>query len=479
MKEEIKKLISEKPKHYVKLVSKNPKLLEWVFANSLIESTHLPSMIYSAISQETNICRNGNIKKFDRISTGFIGCGSAIACKCTLDNISKNVSKTKASITDDKKQIINAKRKDTMIQKYGVEYNSQRMDKKDIWKRPKISPTIHDKLTDKDWLDQEYNVKKRSLSEIANELGIDYTTVSTYCKQFNFSIRPSAARSVEECEIGDYISNLGFIINNSNRTIIAPKELDIVVPNAKLSIEVNGLWWHSYHPSLGTCEDRRRHIDKTISVNNAGYSLMHITDYEWNHKQPIVKAMIRSRLGLNTTIHGRKCTIQKIDKCTEKYFLNTYHIQGFIPSHISFGLFLNDELVMMMSVGKSRYNSQYDYEILRMCAKSDITVAGGVSKLVSHLKKLLPNSCIVSYCDLSKGNGQGYIAAGFTNAGITNPGYCWTNGNIIISRYKTQKHKLHKILGSFDESLSESNNMFNAKYRRYWDCGNLIFTLNT
>jgi len=479
MKEELLNLIKCKPKHYVKLVLKNPSMLEWVLTNSLIDSAHLPSMIFSALYQESNICKNGNIKKFDRISTGFIGCGLANNCKCTLENISKNVSKTKEHTPSEKKQLANTKRKETMIQKYGVEFNSQRNDMKDIWKRPKISPVIHEKLSNQAWLDNEYNIKKRSLSEIAYELGIDYTTVSSYCKKFNFTIRPSSMRSVEECEIVSFINDLGFTTDISNRTLISPKELDILIPRANLSIELNGLWWHSYHPELGIPEDRYRHLNKTISVNNAGYSLMHITDFDWHTKKPIIKSMIKSRLGINSRIHGRKCVIREIDKETEKDFLNTYHIQGFISSYIAFGLFLADDLIMMMSIGKSRYNSAYDYEILRMCTKSDITVIGGVSKLVSYLKGKLPNSVIVSYCDFSKGNGQGYLAAGFTKEGISQPGYCWTNGDIIISRYKTQKHNLSSFLPSFDASLSESKNMFNAKYRRYWDCGNIIFTIKT
>lgn len=479
MKETIKKLIHEKPKHYVKLISKNKDLMDWVLNNSLIQSDHLPSMIYSAINQESNICKNGNVKKFDRISTGFIGCGVSNKCKCTADNISTNVSKSKSKVSTDIKTISNNKRKETMLKKYGVEFNSQRHDMKNIWKRPKILPDIHTKLIDYNWLDTEYNVKKRSLSDIAMELGIDYTTVSDYCKKFNFTVRPSSPRSIEEYAIGTYIEQLGFSIESSNRTLIYPKELDIVIHDAKLAIEVNGLWWHSYNPSSGTIEDRYRHANKTVAVNDIGYTLLQITDYEWNNKQDIIKSMIRSRLNLNKKIHARKCKIFMVDKHTEKEFLNKYHMQGYITSQSAFGLFYENELVMMMSIGKSRYNSKYDYEILRMCAKSDITITGGVSKLVAHLKIMFPKSLIVSYCDLSKGNGRGYESSGFTNVGITQPGYFWTNGNIIISRYKTQKHKLKKILTTFDKNLSESINMFNAKYKRYWDCGNIIFTLNT
>ena len=479
MKETIMDLITTKPKHYVQLISKNEKMLNWVLEHTLITTDHLPSNIYSAIYQESNICKNGNQKKFDRISTGFIGCGPANKCKCTAENISHNVSKTKSIIPEEKKIITNSKRIDTMMEKYGVAFNSQRLDKKHIWSKPKIPLSIHTKLTDYDWMNTEYNIKKRSLTDIASELDVYYSTVAEYCNKFGFIIRPTSLRSLEEIQIIEYIKSLGCNqVEESNRTIISPKELDIFIPQLNLAFEVNGLRWHSHHPSLGKREDRNKHLNKTTSASNNGVTLIHITDYEWNHKKDIVKSIIQSRLGMNKKIHARQCNISSVDKKIEQEFLGKYHIQGYIPSNTAFGLFHNSELLMMMSISKSRFKTEYDYEILRMCTKSGITINGGVSKLISHLKKSMPSSTIVSYCDLSKGTGIGYEKAGFKLAGFTQPGYFWTNGNNIISRYKSQKSNLHKWLDTFDESVSESINMFNANYRRYWDCGNAIYVIS-
>ena len=135
---------------------------------------------------------------------------------------------------------------------------------------------------------------------------------------------------------------------------------------------------------------------------------------------------------------------------------------------------------MLISIGVPRYNkSKYTHEIIRMCSMAGITVVGGVSKLVAHLKKLYPNSNILSYCDLSKGTGVGYENAGFILEGVTKPGYFWTNGGIVLSRNRCQKQNLQKWLPSYDPNLSEAINMFNANYRRYWDCGNAIYSLTT
>ena len=87
------------------------------------------------------------------------------------------------------------------------------------------------------------------------------------------------------------------------------------------------------------------------------------------------------------------------------------------------------------------------------------------------------NVQIISYCDRSKSAGQGYLAMGFKFDRVTNPGYFWTEGNEVISRHKCNHKNLQKWLIGYDSTLTEFENMYNAKYRCYWDCGNFVFTL--
>ena len=106
-----------------------------------------------------------------------------------------------------------------MLEKYGVEFNSQREDKKHIWNRPKIPLTVHSKLIDYEWMNVEYNIKKRSLTDIAAELDVYYSTVAEYCHKFGFIIRPTSLRSLEEIQIVQYIKSLGCNhVKESDRT---------------------------------------------------------------------------------------------------------------------------------------------------------------------------------------------------------------------------------------------------------------------
>ena len=479
MRDQILDLILKHPKHYAKLIKRHQHLLSWVTMNSLVQNDHLPTMIYSAVHQESNICKNGKTKKFTRFSTGFSGCGPASTCACTRENIAANVSATKQNYTEARNSTINRRREETMLIKYGHKFNSQRGDIKHIWTQPKIPLIVHEKLTDQEWLSREYNQNQRSLTEIADELGVYYSTVGDYCQRLGFAIRPSSLRSLVEIKIADYVKSLGFEISTSDRSIIAPKEIDILVPGKNFAIEVNGLRWHSYNPAAGSKEKRTAHSEKTQQASAQGIALMHITDWEWQNQTEIIQSMIKSRLGLNQKIAGRKCQIQEVGKQEEREFLTANHLQGAVASSRCFGLYHQNMLMMLISLGRSRFKRDADYEVLRMCTRLGYTVVGGVSKLAKHLRQELPGSTVVSYCDLSKSQGTSYIKAGFSYVNSTGPGYFWTDGTQPISRYKCQKKNLPKWLPTYDAALSEAVNMFAAGYRRYWDCGNAVMILHT
>jgi hypothetical protein len=474
MKEAILSLIKEKPKHYSLIIKSSPDMLEWVKQNSIIVSEYLPEMVYSALYGVDNICINGKHKKFVNITQGFSGCGPAKTCKCTSDSIRQSVIETKSKFTTSKRKEINEKRKTTMIDKYGVAYNSQRDDIHHIWKKPKINSDAFEKLSNYDWLNQEYNQNKRTAVDIANELGVYYSTVIDYCIQHNFTIRQRTNYSLVELNIMKFLDDHNVQYEQGNWKAIG-KELDIYIPSKNMAIEANGLYWHSYHPRSNKPENKTRHLEKSQLSAKHGIDLIHITDFEWNNKREIIQAMLLSKLGKNTRIGARQCTIRELSSLEEKEFINRYHIQGYIPSNFSIGLFYKNDLVSLMSVGKSRFNNEAEYELLRYCTKAGLTVVGGGSKLISAIKDRCAS--IITYCDLSKSTGSSYVSIGFKFLRDTGPGYFWTDGNIVISRFKAQRSQLKRWLETYDPNLSESENMFLAKFRRFHDCGNRVFII--
>jgi hypothetical protein len=474
MKDCILNLISTKPKHYARIIKNTPNLLDWVKTNSKFINNNIPEMVHSALHGSLDHCDRGNKKKFVSITNGFSGCGPASVCECTLESIRNSVIQTKSAFTTEQRSEINEKRNSTMIERYGVAYNSQRADIHHIWTKPKIPQEIFDRLNDKTWLDKEYNKNGRTAVDIAQELNVYFSTVIDYCTRHGFTIRQRTNYSIIEKNVGEWLTSLGVEYEHGNWKAIG-KELDIYIPSRKLAIEIDGLYWHSWNPSSSKPEDKLRHITKTQLAAHHNIDLIHITDFEWINKTDIVKSILMSKLGLNTKIAARKCTIQKIPTSVEKVFLNKYHLQGYIPSQYAVGLYYNGNLTSIMSIGKSRFSTLSQYELLRYCTVEGVTVVGGGSRMLNDIRKHYPS--FMTYCDLSKSSGNGYTSMGFEHINDTDPGYFWTNGNHVISRFKSQKSHLEKWLPSYNADLSQAENMFAAKYRRFYDCGNRVFLM--
>ena len=128
-----------------------------------------------------------------------------------------------------------------------------------------------------------------------------------------------------------------------------------------------------------------------------------------------------------------------------------------------------------MTFRKPRFNNKFEYELIRACSKIGHKIHGGASRLLKQFETEYKPKSLISYCDISKFNGKVYEKLGFTLSHLSAPNYFYHNKSIFFSRYDAQKHKLSKILDNFDSSRSESWNMFNNGYSRYWDCGNKVY----
>lgn len=83
---------------------------------------------------------------------------------------------------------------------------------------------------------------------------------------------------------------------------------------------------------------------------------------------------------------------------------------------------------------------------------------------------------LVSYADMRFSKGDVYLRHGFALSHQSPKNYFWTNGNVLLSRYKCQRHKLEKLFNQkFDKELSENDIMKNRGYVKISDCGNLVF----
>jgi len=285
----------------------------------------------------------------------------------------------------------------------------------------------------------------------------------------------SENRSRMELEVFDFIAGIySGKVESNNRSILDGKELDIYIPDLNLALECNGIYWHSDRMGKG----KNYHLGKSTACAERKIRLIHIFENEWVLKKSIVKSRLRNMLGISDRVYARSCLIKPIDNKDKDAFLIESHIQGTCPASVNLGLYLGDELVALMTFGKSRFSKKYEWELIRYCNKLGLSVVGGASRLFKRFIKLYDPGSIVSYSDKRWNTGDLYGILGFSHHHTSPPSYWYfhRSSNLKLeSRQKYQKHKLKHILIHFEEKESEIRNMYENGYNRIWDCGNEVY----
>ena len=260
-----------------------------------------------------------------------------------------------------------------------------------------------------------------------------------------------------------------------NKRLLNGKEIDIYLPEFKIGIEVNGLYWHS--ELMG--KSKKYHQEKTELAASLDITLIHLYEDTLINKFDIVLSMLKAKMGISTRIFARKCKLIVVSAIDAKNFCEMNHLQGSTNISTAIGLTYNNELIALGTFGKPRFNKDYEVELLRFCTKQGITIIGGFTKILNRFIMMYKPKNILSYADRSYSNGNVYIKAGFKLVVIRNPGYYYfrNNENIRYHRSLFQKHKLSKKLESFNPKLSEWENMKNHGWNRIWDSGQLVFGL--
>lgn len=253
-------------------------------------------------------------------------------------------------------------------------------------------------------------------------------------------------------------------IKYTTEFILKPYRYDFKVGN--YLIEINPTATHnSTFGILGEPKDINYHKDKSQVAYESGYRCMHVWD--WDNVNAIIELLKpKERVG------ARKCILKEVSLLEAKEFISKYHIQGYAKDQIRLGLFYEDKLVSIMTFGKSRYNRNYEYELIRYCSSKNII--GGAEKLFSYFVKIYNPQSIISYCDMSKFSGDTYIKLGFELKRQGMPSKHWYN-------VKTKRHITDNLLRNrgFDQLFNEnygkctSNKelMLEHNFVEIYDCG--------
>lgn len=270
--------------------------------------------------------------------------------------------------------------------------------------------------------------------------------------------------SKQEIELYTFIKSIidGVVLHD--REIIAPYELDIVVPSKKIAIEYCGLFWHSER--MG--KHKLYHSNKDRLCNKAGYRLITVFEDELVNKKDVVFSMLKTILNpsLLTTIHAKNCSIEYIDYQEAKTFCENNDIHDYtLGITHTLGAFYEGDLVGVMSFSELHSNKCSVAELRTFCIKADHQIVGLFSKMIDVFLKTNDGfSTILSNVDCRWSSGSLYRTNGFKLIGKTKPN-CWY--------FKNNYKKLHRV--ALREKGANRRSQQAQGWNRIWDCGSLKY----
>lgn len=337
------------------------------------------------------------------------------------------------------------------------------------------NPMAMARLRDAEWLRIQHVDNRRTLDDIAEEIGSSNATVSRFLAQHGIEANLSNSYPREKVLISrphqrmiDFIASLGvdFLVND--RSLLNGKEVDIWIPAHNLAIEVNGVYWHS--EAAG--KNSKYHLNKTEQCLSKGVRLLHIFTDTLESRPEIVFSMIRSLLGQVKTIGARELRVQEVQIQERRRFFTQNHLQGDAPASHAFGLFDGSELISLMSFGKSRWDKKYEWELVRFASVLNTRVVGGFSRLLAAFQASNAGS-IISYSDRLWSLGGVYAKNGFVHCRRNPPGYQYLDPATGSRRHRSAFMK--KRLAPQDPR-PEWEILLERGYTRVWDCGTDVWT---
>lgn len=265
--------------------------------------------------------------------------------------------------------------------------------------------------------------------------------------------------SSSESEIGDYLESLG--IRVERQMYIGKYSYDLFLPDYKLAIEYNGLYFHS---NANKSDFRKINPLKYQLLKERGFNLYVIWEDDWKRDKDLCLRGLLSKIGLLTQekVNARDCSIMY--NFYPEGFLSKYHIQGEVG-------FANRYNCLQNKDGKVVAVLAYKVEghcldITRYA--TSCSVRGGFSKLLKGLLSQYEGlvDSVYTFSDNSISEGNLYKQCGFIKVADLKPDYTYLykgkrvhKFNFRLKRFRDDT-SLQYIDGLSESELAALNNIY-------------------
>lgn len=213
---------------------------------------------------------------------------------------------------------------------------------------------------------------------------------------------------------------------------------------------------------------------------------VYVYEDRWWSSGPIVRSMLRIRLGLGCKVYARNCEVREVDAGTASEFLLRNHVYGPARAAHRLGLFRKRATgvsetgmeavsglvaVATFSSGRVMSDGEMSYEWIRYASVRDTTVVGGMGRLLDAFARKVGQGShfsVMTYCDSEWYGGQSYLRLGFRCAGERPPVdfLCGEGGSVRIHAEKTLSDRKYRGLDT--DGMVRIMNTGSVRYvRRY------------
>ena len=292
-------------------------------------------------------------------------------------------------------------------------------------------------------------------SEVLSVLKIDMTLNDAieFMNERLLNVTDQTSSSYE-MKIKDLLDELQVEYKINDRTVFDYSfEIDFLIESRKLAIEVSPISSHHSNISKGRyfgAKPDSYHYQKYLNAKLKGYELLTLYEYDLDDQnfKDFTEPLIRSKICNVRTHYARNTDFAEIDTAEAREFLEKYHRDGYRNSTKKYCLKLDDEIVAVATVSKTKGHT---YRLERLAYRANEKIIGGTSKIVKNLFRQIEDmETLETFSDNDKGSGQSYRRAGFTFISETGPRKIYISNSDAKDRYSWQ------IAGPFDHSTGRT-----------------------
>ena len=218
------------------------------------------------------------------------------------------------------------------------------------------------------------------------------------------------------------------------------------------------------------CSSEEFNPKAEITVNSK--KNIKIWEDEYIHHKAIIDSRILSIIGISHRIYARETIIKTIAQTELEDFLVINHLNVPIKAKYRYGLYHQQKLVAIAAFSRSCpiQNNGITYkshELIRYCSLLNVTIVGGLSKLIHHFEQEKKPEHLMTYVDREWSDGGTYKKLGFNIVDRTPPQNFWLSQGYYerVAEKRLFKNKSTNQL--LDEGWIKLNNLGNLKLVKF------------